>query len=82
MSKPLTMPMFRGTHKAWVFIQDNKMLTVPEFIEGTAKGWISKHPSGQWLLEIKLHKPKHTKGRKPRYYYVHNPKKRPLVCPI
>jgi hypothetical protein len=80
MSKPLTMPIHREAGRSWVTVYDNKMLSMPEIIEGTAKGWCRKNPKKGWMLEVKKHKPQHTKGHKTRYYYVHDPKKRPLIC--
>ena len=79
MSKPTRRLLYYQNSTLFAVLHCGETLPLPEIIEGQAKGWIKKHPTGDWMVRIKRHKPQHTKGRPARYYYVHDPKKRPLV---
>ena len=80
MSKPTRRLLYYQNSTLFAVLHSGETLPLPEIIEGQAKGWIKKYGSNYITAEIKQHKPQHTKGRKPRYYYVHDPKKRPLIA--
>jgi hypothetical protein len=79
MSKPQRRILYFHGNRLFAVLAGDETLSLPEIIEGQAKGWLRRHPLKNWMLEIRQHKPQHTKGRKARYYYIGRPEKRPLV---
>lgn len=82
MSKPYATRLQYQGHKLWARFNG---LSLPQVIEWHAKGWIRQdhdpinHNRAVYFVEVRQHKPHHTKGRKPRYYLVCDPKHRPLL---
>ena len=79
MSKAIPKAIMHDGLDHFCVAVEPRQLTLPEYIEGKAKGWIKQNKSGVWLAQIKQHKPHHTKGRKPRFYLVLAPQRRPLI---
>lgn len=75
MSKTEPTKLTYQDHKLWAKVRG---LNLPQAIEWHAKGWI-RQDKDAYLMEVRQHKPHHTKGRKPRFYLVLAPQRRPLI---
>jgi|HubBroStandDraft_4_1064222.scaffolds.fasta_scaffold21077_3 hypothetical protein len=76
MSKPGHAAMIYRDYRLWARF---KGLSLPQVIEWQAKGFLRQEPDGVYLLEVKKHKPQHTKGKTYRFYVLADPKRRPLL---
>ena len=74
---PAEVPViYNHTGKFWIKTQLSD-LTLPQYIEGTAKGTLLQRLKGEWFREVKEFT--HPNARRGQYYYADDPEKRVAI---